>query len=136
LVGSDWKKEEIIYRVGLAAKNQNVSICVFGYVPDIQIFWSSIDVFVAPIMSGAGVNVKICESLANGVPVVASPHAVRGLTENVMRCGGITLAKSSIDFSKQLEIFNVSDHVFIPPREFSPNFADQCLKEVIKKVLQ
>ena len=136
LAGSGWKKEEFIYRIGLSAKSRNVSVSVFGYVPDIQTFWSSIDVFVAPILSGSGINVKVCEALANGVPVVALPHAVRGFTENVMLCSGVILASSSIDFSNQLEVFRAGDNVFTPPFEFSPNFAEQCLRKVIEKALQ
>lgn len=50
-----------------------------GYVADPADIWSSIDVFVNPMQSGGGVNVKVCEALFHGLPVLSSPLGLRGL---------------------------------------------------------
>lgn len=50
-----------------------------GYVTDAADIWSSIDVFVNPMQSGGGVNVKVCEALFHGLPVLSTPHGLRGL---------------------------------------------------------
>jgi hypothetical protein len=50
-----------------------------GHVPDLASFWEQIDVLAAPILQGAGTNVKVCEALANRVPLLATPFALRGL---------------------------------------------------------
>jgi len=34
---------------------------------------------LCPILSGSGTNIKLIESLYNGVPVLATPHACLGL---------------------------------------------------------
>lgn len=136
LAGGAWKKEEITSKVECSSKNLNVSTSVFGYVPDIQTFWSSIDVFAAPIVSGAGVNVKVCEALANGVSVVALPHAVRGMTVNIITCGGLILAPSEALFSSELEAFQIGAKIFPPPHEFSPFFAEQSVAKIVGAALK
>ena len=50
-----------------------------GYVDDPRDPFSQCDLMIAPIVMGAGVKVKVAESLYNRVPVVATPFALRGL---------------------------------------------------------
>lgn len=132
LAGGDWLAEEIEAEIRRKATNENVKVIVHGYVPDIQTFWNSIDVLAAPIVSGAGVNVKVCEALANGLSVVALPHTMRGLSENVMSCGGVFMAYSTAEFSKILDSFEIVDFMMQPPCEFTPNFAEQRLLDVLE----
>jgi len=50
-----------------------------GYVPDAASAWEGIDVFVNPMRSSTGVNVKACEAIHHGLPVVSSSVGARGL---------------------------------------------------------
>ncbi|WP_300435902.1 glycosyltransferase family 4 protein [Zoogloea sp.] len=94
-----------------------------GYIPDIKDYWSSIDVFVAPIVSGAGVNVKICEALSNGVFVVALPHAVRGLNDRILECGGVVVVGTKEAFAGAIDNVALENCEFNPPVEFSLGYA-------------
>jgi GT2 family glycosyltransferase/glycosyltransferase involved in cell wall biosynthesis len=50
-----------------------------GMVKDIREPLGSHAVFVAPILTGAGVRVKILEAFASGIPVVSTPFGAEGL---------------------------------------------------------
>lgn len=55
-------------------------IIVTGYVPDVRSYLSMADIFVAPLRIARGLQNKILEAMAAGVPVVARPEAVQGLS--------------------------------------------------------
>lgn len=50
-----------------------------GFVEDLHEIWGSVDVFVNPMQGGAGVNVKVCDALFHGLPVISSTKGLRGL---------------------------------------------------------
>jgi glycosyltransferase involved in cell wall biosynthesis len=52
---------------------------VFADVPDVRSFLSDATVSVAPLRIARGTQNKILESMAMGVPVVATPPAARGI---------------------------------------------------------
>jgi hypothetical protein len=52
-----------------------------GFVESLDAMWSAVNFSVCPILNGSGVNIKLIEALYNGIPVLATPHAVRGLPE-------------------------------------------------------
>jgi glycosyltransferase involved in cell wall biosynthesis len=54
-------------------------IQILGHVPDVASLFDSCRVSVAPLRYGAGVKGKVNQSLAYGVPVVATSHAVEGM---------------------------------------------------------
>ncbi|MCI0423071.1 MAG: glycosyltransferase family 4 protein [Acidobacteria bacterium] len=51
---------------------------VAGYVPDIRSCYSSAALFVAPILTGTGMRVKLLEAFSMGMAVVATPLAAQG----------------------------------------------------------
>ncbi|MBM4135976.1 MAG: glycosyltransferase [Nitrospira sp.] len=55
-------------------------IIVTGYVPDVRSYLSMADIFVAPLRIARGLQNKVLEAMAAGVPVVARPEAVQGLS--------------------------------------------------------
>ena len=61
--------------VALASKN----VVVTGAMPDVRPFFESVKLSVAPLRFGAGVKGKINQSMAMGVPVVATSLAVEGM---------------------------------------------------------
>jgi glycosyltransferase involved in cell wall biosynthesis len=52
---------------------------ILGYVRDVGPYWRECRLSVAPLRFGAGVKGKINESLAHGVPVVATSIAAEGM---------------------------------------------------------
>ncbi len=53
---------------------------VTGFVPDVRTYLARATVAVAPFAIAAGIQNKILEALASGLPVVATPRAVQGLS--------------------------------------------------------
>lgn len=51
-----------------------------GFVEDIGKVWNAVDVMVNPIVSGAGVNVKVAEGIYNKMPMICTPLAIQGLS--------------------------------------------------------
>jgi glycosyltransferase involved in cell wall biosynthesis len=64
----------------LSEKDRN--IIVTGYVPDVRLYLKMADVFVAPLRIARGVQNKVLDAMASGVPVVARPEAVQGINTN------------------------------------------------------
>ncbi len=56
---------------------------VTGYVPDVRTYLAQAQVSVAPFSIAAGIQSKILEALAFGLPVVATPRAVQALAKEV-----------------------------------------------------
>lgn len=52
-----------------------------GRVPDAMAFLQSARVIAVPAVAGAGVQVKTLEAIASGRPVVATPTALRGISD-------------------------------------------------------
>lgn len=50
-----------------------------GYVDDLDLALATADVCIAPVLHGSGTSIKVLDYLGAGCPVVATPHAVRGL---------------------------------------------------------
>ncbi len=50
-----------------------------GFTDELNDVWRGVDVFINPMRSGGGVNVKVCEALFHGFPVLSSPQGLRGL---------------------------------------------------------
>jgi sugar transferase (PEP-CTERM/EpsH1 system associated) len=56
---------------------------VTGYVPDVRPWLAQATVAVVPLRIAAGIQTKILEAMASGLPVVATPRAVQGLLTEV-----------------------------------------------------
>jgi len=56
---------------------------VLGRVGDVQTFLDAVDLIAVPSVTGSGVLEKAIEAVASGLPVVATPHALRGLGEDL-----------------------------------------------------
>ena len=53
-------------------------VIVEGFVEDLSVVFDNCRIFVAPLLSGAGIKGKVLEAMAYGVPSVLSPVAVEG----------------------------------------------------------
>jgi GT2 family glycosyltransferase/glycosyltransferase involved in cell wall biosynthesis len=54
-------------------------VAILGYVPDVAPYFAQRRLSVAPLRYGAGVKGKINQSLAHGLPVVATSMAIEGM---------------------------------------------------------
>ncbi|WP_041713437.1 TIGR03087 family PEP-CTERM/XrtA system glycosyltransferase [Paraglaciecola sp. T6c] len=76
-------------------------ITVTGFVDDIKPYFNRANVFVAPFRIARGVQNKVLQAFACGLPVISTPMGAEGIrcTENK----DILLAETSSDFILQLE---------------------------------
>ena len=56
---------------------------VTGFVPDVRTYLAQAQVAVAPFSIAAGIQNKILEAMAYGLPVAATPRALQGVSANV-----------------------------------------------------
>lgn len=134
LAGAGWEPEGLSRQLSDRSVDDRVQVNCLGVVEDVQEFWRTIDVFVAPIGSGAGVNVKVCEALANGCPLIALPHALRGLDG---------LGRDLVRVAQDLNEFAalIDDHVICtdfvsPPHELTREYAEKqvaCLVDSLSR---
>ncbi|WP_045518255.1 glycosyltransferase family 4 protein [Neobacillus niacini] len=57
-------------------------IVITGFVEDLDVYYKKAAVFIAPLLSGAGVKFKIVQALAYGLPVVTTEIGAEGINEN------------------------------------------------------
>jgi O-antigen biosynthesis protein len=74
------------------ASREAEGVRVLGHVPDIAPAFESARVSVAPVRFGAGINGKIGEALARGLPVVTTPVGAAGI--NLRDCEDALIASS------------------------------------------
>jgi polysaccharide biosynthesis protein PslH len=64
---------------------EHPTIRFLGYIPDVSEELKRHQVFFAPVVSGTGIKTKVLEAMACGLPVIALPDAVTGLSVEPMR---------------------------------------------------
>jgi glycosyltransferase involved in cell wall biosynthesis len=69
----------------LRRRLEHPTVRFLGYVSDIYEQLKRHQVFFAPIVSGTGIKTKVLEAMACGLPVVALPDAIAGLSVEWMR---------------------------------------------------
>jgi len=55
------------------------NVTVTGYVPDTRVYFNQATVFVSPMRSGSGLQVKHLEAMAMGIPIVTTTIGSRGI---------------------------------------------------------
>ncbi|RNC67205.1 MAG: TIGR03087 family PEP-CTERM/XrtA system glycosyltransferase [Desulfuromonadales bacterium] len=75
------------------------AIVLTGYVPDVRPYLTKAAAFVAPFRIARGIQNKVLEAMAAGVPVVARPESVQGLKGFG---DGLRVEESSQDFATAL----------------------------------
>lgn len=59
--------------------NDANAVHVKGYVDDIKPFFANADLFVAPLIMGGGIKVKVLEAMSAGLPVLGNEIAMEGI---------------------------------------------------------
>jgi hypothetical protein len=75
--------QSIVAGVGAEHLPPSQHIRNLGQVEEVGSFYDQVSWTVAPLALGGGMKIKVIESLAHGVPVIASRHAVEGLPADV-----------------------------------------------------
>ena len=55
------------------------NVTVTGYVPDTRVYFNQATVFISPMRSGSGLQVKHLEAMAMGIPIVTTTIGSRGI---------------------------------------------------------
>ena len=76
-IGTDFQLH--LFGNGSQSLHDGASIIGHGFVDDLQTIWDTVDIMIQPIVAGAGVNIKVAETLYNRVPMLATPMALKGL---------------------------------------------------------
>lgn len=100
------------------------SVIVTGHVPDVSPYFARTRVFVAPLRFGAGIKGKVIQSLAHGVPVVASTIALEGI--------GLTPGENCLKADTPEEIGDAVLYLFRNP-EYWSMIRESGLKFVLDK---
>lgn len=85
------------------------SINHLGFVDDADVFRSSLDVMVIPLLSGGGMKLKTLDAMASGVPFVSTPIGTEGIhVEDGVHC---FIAEKPEEFIKKLDTLLNDDSV-------------------------
>jgi GT2 family glycosyltransferase len=80
------------------------AVHVHGHVPDLSSFFERVRMSIAPLRYGAGLKGKVHQSLARGLPCVATPVAAEGL--GLMPDVHAVLAENANDFAEGIMRLN------------------------------
>jgi sugar transferase (PEP-CTERM/EpsH1 system associated) len=87
-------------RAVLALANETARIEVSGAVPDVRPFLWAAAVAAAPLMTARGVQNKVLEAVAAGLPTVVTPEVFKGVPVEI--AGACTTAHSAPQFADSL----------------------------------
>ncbi len=73
-------------------------IKLLGYVDDLVSEYRTSKVFISPIYTGGGTNIKILEAIKYNIPIVASPFSIRGYSSFLKNGANIFIAKDDDSF--------------------------------------
>ena len=79
---------------------QIAGVEVTGFVPDVRPYLAQAQVSVAPFSIAAGIPNKLLESMASGLPVVATPRAVQGISADV--AGAVETGESAEELASKV----------------------------------
>lgn len=78
-----------------------------GFVDDADVFRSSLDVMVIPLLSGGGMKLKTLDAMASGVPFVSTPIGTEGIhVEDGVHC---FIAEKPEEFFQKLDTLLLDD---------------------------
>jgi GT2 family glycosyltransferase len=114
-------------------------VIVEGFVEDVDEHFATRKLSIAPLRYGSGVKGKINQSMAHGLPCVATPVAVEGM--DLDRESEILVAESALDFAEAVAELYENEALW---REISKNsalsiersFSMEVAREGFRKLLQ
>lgn len=75
-----------------------------GRVEDPGALYAGARLVLLPTSAGTGLSIKTVEALSSGLPIIATPQALRGMGDEVHSLAGVTVAETAGAFAKALTI--------------------------------
>lgn len=73
-----------------------------GRVADPGAVYAKARLVLLPTSAGTGLSIKTVEALSSGLPILATPQALRGMGPEVARLAGVTVAETAEAFARAL----------------------------------
>jgi polysaccharide biosynthesis protein PslH len=73
-----------------------------GRVDDPGAVYANARLALLPTISGTGLSIKTVEAMSSGLPLIATPQALRGMDAGARALAGVTIAESPEDFARAL----------------------------------
>ena len=105
----------------ISSLSKTKNICLHGFVDSSKEFLANHGIFVAPILSGSGVKMKVIEAMSLGVPCVLSEHAAEGLNLPPI----IPVCGSKDEFVEKLSLLLKDEHHCIEIGNAGKQFVEQ-----------
>ena len=110
-----------------------------GFVPDLTPFYNRARLFVAPLRFGAGIKGKVLDSMANGLPVIATPIAAEGIGASDLV--HIAIGKTDGDFLHKLTTAYTDENVWLRMQKngkslIKKNFSWEQARRVVQYLLK
>ena len=97
IIGKNFPMNKIQY-------SHNINICNMGFVDNPYQIISESKAMLCPLFSGAGIKVKVIDSLACGTPVIGTDIAFEGFPEKY--CSFMNRCQTLQEFAEKLETIN------------------------------
>jgi len=101
-----------------SALKSDSKIHLHGFVPETEPFRQTSAVFIAPLLSGGGVKIKVVEAMASGIPVVTTSFGAEGLP-----------VKSGVHLSIEDDAVTFAEHIrsLLDSPDLRQSYADASL---------
>ena len=114
-------------------------VIVMGHVPDLKPVFDSCRISVAPLRYGAGVKGKVTQSLAWGVPMVATPVAAEGL--DLVAGEHVLVASDPVAFAERLVEVYQDEHLWTRVAENGRRHIDahlgyEAVRDSVRAILE
>ncbi|WP_424361710.1 glycosyltransferase [Methylocystis parvus] len=73
-----------------------------GRVEDPGAIYAQARLVLLPTISGTGLSIKTVEAMSSGLPIIATPQALRGMDADAFHIPGVTVVEMADDFAKAL----------------------------------
>lgn len=84
-----------------------------GRVDDPGAVYAGAKLVLLPTISGTGLSIKTVEAMSSGLPIIATPQALRGMDAEAFQLPGVSVVETADDFAGALTV-SAADS---PPRE-------------------
>lgn len=81
------------------SKSKNIEL--LGFVDDLERFYGNGNIFVSPVYSGAGTNIKVIEAMAMGKACVLTPFSAKGYESLLINRDNVFIANSDNEMIEQ-----------------------------------
>lgn len=76
------------------------AVTALGFIDDLDPYYARAKCFIAPLLDGSGIKIKILNALARGIPVVTTPVGIEGFPAGFESC--VQVAYTPQSFAEQV----------------------------------